>query len=148
MRVAAAKPGANDKLARLLEEVEAIEKAVKTETLVASKPEAKKLSEELSGVLTGLGHIQTFSDSILKKFEWRTTEAAKVVTELFKSIKTEAVGQISKIKSGSLSEASAARTDCDRLAKRFVEAVGHVKADLSVNKEVFAKLVAHLKDVK
>jgi hypothetical protein len=144
----AAKPSGAKKALTILEEIEAIEKSIKAETLVASKPEAEKLPEEMNNVLLGLSHIKRHSESIIKKFEWRNTSAAKIVTETFKAIVAEAVANTTKIKSGGISEASEAKTECDRLTKRFVEAVEHVKGDLNVNKEAFAKLSAHLKDVK
>lgn len=145
----APKPSAKDSLLKLVEEVEAIEAAVVSADPAPAPAKAEATKEnDLSGVVEGLGHIGKFSDMILKKFEWRSTEPAKLVTELFKSIKTEADAQVAKIKGGQISEASVARVECDKLAKRFVEAVGHVKASIPVNKEVFEKLVAHLKDVK
>lgn len=147
-RVVAAKPSGVKKTLTILEEIEAIEKAVKAETVVADKPEAQKLPEEMANVLLGLSHIKRHSESIIKKFEWRTTENAKIVTETFKAIVAEADANVAKIKSGNISEANTARTECDRLTKRFVEAVDHVKGDLNVNKDVFAKLVSHLKGVK
>lgn len=148
-RITPSKPtGGKAKSMTILEEIEAIEKAIKSETLVASKPEELKLSEELKGVLSGLSHIKSHSEKIIKKYEWRTTPAAKIVTETFKTICAEADANVAKIKSGNINEANAARTECDRLAKRFVEAVGHIKGDLTVNKDVFEKLAAHLKDVK
>ena len=147
-RVVAAKPSGAKKALTILEEIEAIEQSIKSEKLVASKPEETKLSEELTGVLSGLSYIKAHSEKIVKKFEWRTTAAAKIVTETFKAICAEADSNVTKIKSGNISEANVARTDCDRLAKRFVEAVDHIKADLNVNSEVFSKLVAHLKGVK
>lgn len=146
-RVAVKLSGAKKALT-ILEEIEAIEKSIKSETLVASKPESTKLSEELTGVLSGLSHIKAHSEKIIKKFEWRTTAAAKIVTETFKAIFAEANANVAKIKSGNISEANVARTDCDRLARRFVEAIDHIKADLNVNSAVFAKLSAHLKGVK
>lgn len=148
-RVAPAKSSSKDGLLKLVEEVEAIEASMKSADPVPAPAKAEDTKEnDLSGVVEGLSHITKFSDMILKKFEWRSTEPAKLVTELFKSIKTEADSQVAKIKGGQISEASVARIECDKLAKRFVEAVGHVKASIPVNKEVFDKLIAHLKDVK
>lgn len=146
-RITAKPSSSKNRALTILEEIEAIEKSIKSETLVASKP-SSRLSEELRGVLSGLSHIKGHSAKIVKKFEWRNTASAKIVTETFKAICAEADANTAKINGGDLNEANAARTECDRLAKRFVEAVSHVQGDLSVNKEVFAKLVSHLKDVK
>lgn len=146
-RITAKPSSSKNKALTILEEIEAIEKSIKAETFVASKP-SSKLSEELRGVLSGLSHIKGHSAKIVTKFEWRNTSSAKIVTETFKAICAEADAYVAKINGGDLNEANAARTECDRLAKRFVEAVSHIQGDLSVNKEVFAKLVSHLKDVK
>lgn len=136
-----APPVSKDHLAALLEQVENLQKEMKT--TFAEAP-----SQKVRNVLEGLDHIQKVSAAVTKKYEWRQDERSKSVTELFKAIAGMAESMRTQISSGSLTEEGKIKSDANELIKRFVKAVGVVKEEVGINKDVYASLLKESEKIK
>jgi hypothetical protein len=130
-----------DRLASLLEQVDSLSNEMKV--VFAEAP-----SQKVRNVLEGLDHIQKVSAAVTKKYAWRQDERSKNIAELFKSIGSLAEGMRTQISSGSLTEEGKIKEDANELIKRFVKAVGVVKEEIGINKDVYSSLLKESDKIK
>ena len=139
------------KLVTLAEEVQALsaelENAISNKSIAATIT-PKVEGKELDRVSKSLNHVMNFSAEAVKKFEWRQDERSQRIANVFKLIREEADKAAAKIKKGEIAEESAAKGEANAIIKRFIEAVGVVKAAFKINEDVFNALKESLKNVK
>ena len=151
-KAAPAKPtnGAKSKTMLLAEEIENLDKdlaaAVSAKSLVA--PEKTNESKEMTKIASSLNYVMKFCSEAITKLEWRQEERSKKLANVFKMLREESDRVVQGIKKGTISEESAAKGEANSVIKRFVEAVGYVKAAFKVNESVYAALKESLKNAK
>ncbi len=100
-------------------------------------------STERSGAMQeveeSLDHIKQFSSKVLKRYEWREDEKSRVVTELFKGIREEAVKQTDELQQKQVSEDNASSSS-KKLVMKYVEALSFVKDQFRLNETAYSEL--------
>ncbi len=86
-----------------------------------------------------LDHIKQFSSKVLKRYEWREDEKSRVVTELFKGIREEAVKQTDELQQKQVSEDNASSSS-KKLVMKYVEALSFVKDQFRLNETAYSEL--------
>jgi hypothetical protein len=137
-----------DKFEAILESIDAVEKEIK-EVAVPPPDQAKpSLSGDLKEVVDSLTHIKKFSESVVKRYGWRTGDKEKIIYEIFAAIRDEANNQLERVTKGWVTEEAAARTESQKLIKQFVEAVGYIKDQFQLNQIAYSELKKWAETVK
>jgi hypothetical protein len=124
------------KAKQLLEEIETLAKDLK-QTVYGG-------SDAMEESLDILEAVKTFSNGVIKRYEWRQDPSSKKIATIFGIIRDEANQRREKITSREIAEDSVAKASSREVLRPFLEAVKKIKGSYPVNEAVLQKLEAKL----